>query len=112
MARYKWGSPWRLPSASEIEELEDNCTWECATMNGVSGYKVTSKRNGNYIFLPAAGWRRGSPLYARGSYGRYWSGTPYESGSGSACSLSFSSGGHSRYPDGRWSGYSVRPVAE
>ncbi|MGM9860943.1 MAG: hypothetical protein ACI31C_09345, partial [Muribaculaceae bacterium] len=68
VARYKWGSPWRLPSASEIYELCNNCTWEWTTMNGVNGYKVKSKKNSNYIFLPAAGWW-GSSLNLRGSLG-------------------------------------------
>ena len=112
VARYKWGSPWRLPSASEIDELLNNCTWEWTTMNGVAGYKVKSKRNSNYIFLPAAGWRNGSSLYLRGSSGCYWSGTPYESGSGSAYGLGFDSGGHGRGWDDRYHGRSVRPVAE
>lgn len=112
VARYKWGSPWRLPSASEIQELVDNCTWEWTTMNGVSGYKVTSKRNSNYIFLPAAGWRAGSSIDYCGSYGLYWSGTPYESFSYDACRLYFDSGYHYRNWNGRYYGQSVRPVAE
>ena len=112
VARYKWGSPWRLPSVSEIDELLENCTWEWTTMNGVNGYKVTSKRNGNYIFLPAAGWRRGSSLNGRGSYGYYWSGRPYERYSGDAYRLDFNSGLQSRHWNYRYHGRSVRPVAE
>ncbi len=111
VARYKWGSPWRLPSASEIKELVDNCTWEWTTMNGVNGCKVTSKRNSNYIFLPAAGWR-GSSLSNRGSYGNYWSGSPYGSLSSYAYYLSFYSGYHIQGTDFRSYGNSVRPVAE
>ena len=111
VARYNWGSPWRLPSASEIDELVNNCTWEWTTMNGVNGYKVKSKRNSNWIFLPAAGWW-GSSLFGRGSLGGYWSGSPYESGSDIADGLGFRSGGHGRYWSYRCSGHSVRPVAE
>ncbi len=112
VARYKWGSPWRLPSASEIKELVDNCTWEWTTMNGVRGYKVKSKRNSNYIFLPAAGWRSGSSIDSRGSNGDYWGGTPYESGSYNAYYLYFNSGYHLRDWGDRFIGFSVRPVAE
>ena len=65
-------------------------------MNGVSGYKVKSKKNSNYIFLPAAGWWQSS-LYGRGSYGDYWSSTPVESDSFSAYFLNFYSGGLGRY---------------
>ena len=111
VARCKWGSPWRLPSALEIDELVNNCTWEWTTMNGVSGYKVTSKRNSNWIFLPAAGWRESS-LGGRGSYGYYWSGSPYESYDYYAYFLSFSSGVHARGWGDSYVGRSVRPVAE
>ena len=110
VARYKWGSPWRLPSKSEIDELVNNCTWEWTTMNGVNGYKVKSKKNSNYIFLPAAGWWESS-LDNRGSYGGYWSGTPYESNSGNAYGLDFGSGHHGRYWYYRCYGRSVRPVS-
>ena len=109
VARCKWGSPWRLPSASEIEELYNNCTWEWTTMNDVTGYKVKSKRNNNYIFLPATGLRYGSSFDSRGSYSYYWTGTPYDGGS-SCSAFSFGTFGKSRL--GRYYGFSVRPVAE
>ena len=111
VARYKWGSPWRLPSASEIDELVNNCTWKWTTMNGVNGYKVKSKRNSNYIFLPATGWRWSS-IVGSGSGGVYSSGTPYEDNSIRACSLRFDSGSHDRHWSLRSCGLSVRPVAE
>jgi hypothetical protein len=43
---------WRMPSKKEAQELIDNCTWSKVELNGVSGYKVVSKINGNSIFLP------------------------------------------------------------
>ncbi|MBR1469795.1 MAG: hypothetical protein IJ605_06785 [Prevotella sp.] len=68
-----WGSNWRMPSREQQDELRQQCNWTWTTLNGVNGYRVTSKTNGNSIFLPAAGWRYGtSPDYA-GSYGSYWS---------------------------------------
>ena len=74
-ARANWGGTWRMPTEAEYEELIDtnNCTWECIARNGVRGYEVTSKKNGNSIFLPAAGYRVGSYLNFAGSYGYYWS---------------------------------------
>ena len=45
---------WRMPTPEEIKELVNDCTWEWTTVNNVNGYKVTGK-NGNSIFLPAAG---------------------------------------------------------
>ncbi|MBQ7812338.1 MAG: hypothetical protein IJ394_07270 [Bacteroidales bacterium] len=53
-ARAEWGGTWRLPTKSEQIELVLDCTWTRATINGVSGMKVTGS-NGNYIFLPPTG---------------------------------------------------------
>lgn len=61
-ARINWGETWRMPTGSEQEELRNNCAWLWTTLNGVKGYKVTSKINGNSIFLPAAGERNSSSL--------------------------------------------------
>ena len=66
-----WGGSWRMPTDAEMTELRNNCTWTWAIQNGVKGYKVTSKTNGNSIFLPAAGYRCDSPLYSAGSFGYY-----------------------------------------
>ena len=57
VAQVKWGGNWRMPTLGELQELSDNCTWTLTNISGVNGYKVTSKTNGNSIFLPAAGLR-------------------------------------------------------
>ena len=51
VAHVKWGGSWRMPTRAEQEELRNNCTWTWTTQNAVNGYKVTSKTNGNSIFL-------------------------------------------------------------
>ena len=112
VARKQWSSTWRLPTGAEFDELLSNCTWTWTTQNGVSGYKVTSKKNGNSIFLPAAGWRNGASLYYQGAYGYYWSSTPHGSDSSYAYYLVFTSGSHGTSWDGRDEGRSVRPVSE
>ena len=104
-----WGGGWRLPNKAELEELKVRCTWTWTTQNGVKGYKVTGP-NGNSIFLPAAGYRNGSSLYYVGSYGYYWSSTPYDSSL--AWSLYFNSGAQSLGRNYRSYGRSVRLVAE
>ena len=78
-ATVNWGDEWRMPTYNEMYELMNNCTWTWVTQNGVNGYKVASKVNSNYIFLPAAGVRDGASLSGAGSYGYYWTSTPYSS---------------------------------
>ncbi|MBO5848484.1 MAG: DUF1566 domain-containing protein [Bacteroidales bacterium] len=110
-AAANWGGDWRMPTKTEMQELINNCTWTWTTQNGVNGCKVTSKTNGNSIFLPAAGYRGGSSLYRDGSLGSYWSSTPNESDSNYANYLNFDSGNHVMYSYGRRYGLSVRPVS-
>lgn len=107
-----WGGDWRMPTRAEYIELLSKCTWTWTTQNGVNGYKVTSKTNGNYIFLPAAGWRHGSSLYDAGSGGYYWSSTPLESDANRACSLIFDSDGHYVDYSDRYYARCFRPVSE
>lgn len=112
VARKKWGSPWRLPTKAEFDELIDNCTWTWTTQNGHNGYKVTSKRNGNSIFFPATGRRNGTSSFNQGTGGNFWSASPDEGDSIYACSLSFNEGHRNTYWSGRGDGYSVRPVSQ
>ena len=112
VARREWGGKWRLPTQKEFQELIDNCTWTWTTQNGHNGYKGTSKKNGNSIFLPAAGFRSGRSLDWQGTDGLYWSATPYESGTDLAYSLYFGGGNRVVSWYVRYYGRSVRPVCE
>lgn len=107
----KWGSNWRMPTKSEIQELKDKCTWKWTTQNGVNGYKITGP-NGNCIFLPAAGYRRGSELYNGGNNGYYWSSSLYDSLDNYAYFLYFYDNNcYCNYNDCFY-GRNVRPVTE
>lgn len=106
------GSEWRMPTTTEQRELMDNCTWTWTTQNGVNGRKVTGK-NGNSIFLPAAGFRDNSSLYYAGPYGNYWSSSLYGSEPIFAYVLYFDSGAggyRCNFYLGRYQGRSVRAV--
>lgn len=110
VARANWGGSWRLPTKTELEELKTECTWTLTTMGNHVGYKVTGP-NGNYIFLPAAGFR-GPSFYSVGECGYYWTSSPDESYTQVACALYFYSGYHSVDGFSRRYGISVRPVSE
>ena len=77
-ARVHWGGEWRMPTKQELNDLSNNCDWTWTTMNGTNGWVVRGR--GNYvsasIFLPCAGFGRGTSLDDAGSDGYYWSSVP------------------------------------
>lgn len=110
------GGNWRMPTKAEQDELRntDNCTWEWKTNyngTGVNGYLVTSKKNGNSIFLPASGYRGSSVNYV-GSLGYYWSSSLDEGDSNYARYLYFNSDYVGSHVSSRYDGLSVRPVCQ
>lgn len=56
------GGNWMIPEKSDMDELWKNTTYEEVEKDGMRGLKFTGK-NGNYIFIPAAG-----AMYPNGSY--------------------------------------------
>ena len=71
-----WGGEWRTPSKEQLEELINT---EYTAMTYISegekkGWQVTSRANGNSIFLPLSGYRYDDKLDA-GYNGSYWSRT-------------------------------------
>lgn len=109
-AAVNWGGNWRMPTKEELDELINNCTWSWTTQNNINGYKVTGP-NGNSIFLPAAGYLRGTSLISGTSIGFYWSAKPY-SDSSYARYLYFDSGYRETSGGTRSDGFTVRPVTK
>ena len=72
-ATVNWGSGWCTPSKDQWYELLNNTNNTWTTQNGVEGRLFTSKKNGQTLFLPAAGSRWGSELCSAGADGGYWS---------------------------------------
>ena len=112
VARVKWGSPWRMPTKIEFQELLSTCIWTWTTRNGVNGFNVTSKRNGESIFLPAAGYRWATSLYCAGSGGMCWSSKPDKVNNLNAELIIFGRVDHDTYSLYRYYGFTVRPVSE
>lgn len=75
MAMANFGTDAKLPTEDQYDELASNCTSEWTTINGVSGLRLTSKINGNFIFMPASGHWVGTNMYQDGSRGLYFSST-------------------------------------
>ena len=73
---YEFGQVASAPSLDQIRELLNHTTSVWTTQNDVNGRKFTGS-NGGTIFLPAAGYRWDGEFYAVGSFGIYWSSTPY-----------------------------------
>ena len=103
-ATAKLGSPWRMPTIDEFQELIDKCTWTWTTQDGVNGYQVDGP-NGNAIFLPAG-------YLVIGSYraGYYWSSSLSTTESDCAYSLDLNSDHYFIARTYRYFGCTVRPV--
>lgn len=125
-ARVHWRGGWRTPSKEDWNLLIDTnlFSWEWTddyNGTGVKGMIVTSMIEGavgNFIFLPAAGYRTGVTLADENAIGDYWSETRNPSQANYAIYLSFNCGNSgfgtmelSNYGV-RYLGHSIRPVTE
>ena len=117
VAHIKWGGKWRLPTYKELKELKDNCVWKWASINDFYGYKVTGK-NGNYIFIPAAGYGGTEGKDNSNKEGNYVSSTlpnkisPYSFEWGYVYGIDFDASEIYLGEHGRIWGFSVRPVSD
>ena len=74
-AKARWKGSWRMPTQADWSELINDCNWEWTTINNVEGFKVTSKKNKNYIFLPITGQMSGTNK-VNSTEGHYWMSCP------------------------------------
>ena len=97
-AYVNWGCEWRIPTNDQLIELKNICLWKKVTLNGTNGYKVIGP-NGNYIFLPAAGYCTdeysdyGNLHKGDWNYLCYWSSSRDEYSHEAYADFYFSSGG-------------------
>ena len=110
---YKWDEipkEYKIPTKEQQDELRNNCTWEWTTQNEVNGYKVTSNKNGNSIFLPAAGSRYNNTLINANCFGDYWSSSLLKGNSYHTYFLCFGQRNVSWSYGYYYYGQSVRPI--
>lgn len=115
-AYVNWGKDWRMPSRTQFEELVDSKYTKTrrGTVNGVKGLLITSRSNGNSIFLPASGYRDdiwsedALPIGIGDLY--YWSRTLDSGAPHGAWDLCFHSSSAGMNRIARFHGVSVRPV--
>ena len=102
---------WRMPTVEEMKELREQCSWSWSSRGGRNGFLVTAK-NGNSIFLPAAGSCLSSDKPKPGKEGVYWTSSLYTAVPSRAWMLSFrASEAKVTYSD-RCYGHSVRAVQD
>lgn len=117
-ARVKLGGSWRTPTEEEWEGLIKNCSWEWISLNGINGYKVVSKANGNSIFLPASGYMFQSINRRVLNEGFYWAASLYTYENSTQYSENYGSilyfNSNEYYTDAlrRENGLIIRPVTE
>lgn len=111
IAHVKYGGKWRMPTTAEFEELINGCTSEWTTLHGINGQKFTSKKNGNSIFLPAAGFCAHDSLWMDDKCCMLWNSSldTYRPSFAFLTSLNHPSKSKSAC---RHYGLSVRPVSE
>ena len=107
------GGSWRMPTSAEIRELLDGTTQSVGKMNGVKGFRFTSKANGNSIFMPFAGYHLDSDVDEAGNYGYAWSSSLYADDAYYSRRLIFNDYGYTIVnSNSRYIGFVVRGVHE
>lgn len=104
------GGKGTLPTAAEFEELFSMCDVVYNERDGIPGYLVTAK-NGNSIFLPAAGKRVGHDIQDAGSMGYYLTGSVNATNPKFAVDYEFSAQSGARATRATYEALSVRPVS-
>lgn len=108
-AKAKWGGEWRTPTAEEWMELYQKTSSVWTSRNGVNGRLFTG-RNGNTLFLPAAGYRLDDQFIYVGKYGNYWSNALNVAYPSRAWGFNFNAGDYGKGYSRRCSGQPVRAV--
>ena len=108
-ATANWRGGARTPTKEEWDELLNNTTSQWTTENGVAGLRLTA-RNGQSIFLPAAGYRTDATINDEGIHGMYWASSMLSVYPYNAWYMYFDANYKRMHNDYRSNGHLVRPV--
>ncbi len=121
-ASANWGSPCRMPTKAEFEELF-TCTWKKTIIPyeyndstyDIPYYAISGKNGctGNTIFIPIAGYKYGSDYCSVKENCYLWTST-LNGGSRAYCLNAYEKDNscyHNVWDAYRWSGMNIRPVA-
>lgn len=104
------GEEWCMPSEAQVQELLDQCEWTWTQWGGHNGFEIKGK-NGNKIFLPAAGWKCSTNVEHQNIRGYYWTSERNTSNPPFARSLQFPKPGMAIIGNGYlYYGRSIRAV--
>lgn len=117
VASKQLGGNWRMPTIYEMSELvnTNNCSWKWTSINGKTGYKVTSKKDGftdKWIFLPAVGYVSYSHLKNTKTDAFYWTSSLDTGYNYYANGLYFNSSNIFTSTYERYEAYCIRPVCD
>lgn len=103
---------WKIPTLKNWQELlnKEYTTQVYTTLNGVPGWKITSKINGNSIFLPMAGNVKSTGLIDVGTKGSYMTATCSSVTETGAYSISMTEYSIYDVYGPRYLGYSIRGI--
>lgn len=109
-ANKELGEFWRIPTPEEWEELRVGCECSLESVDGVPGVKFTSRLNGRWIFIPAAGNFSGLEIKESGTIGDYWSAKVDVTNPSQATVVEFGSDYFAFQTKDRCIGLPIRPV--
>ncbi|MBO4773054.1 MAG: hypothetical protein J5595_11000 [Bacteroidales bacterium] len=109
VATQKWGADWCMPTREQFDELKKECTWKWTVRNGKNIIEITGK-NGNKLYMPAAGCHFNKSRSLVGSNGYYWSSSISDKGSGRGACFTFSQNDMEVSVRARNIGNTIRPV--
>ena len=101
------GAPWSIPPRNACKELQENCTFEETTQNGVDGFKIIGP-NGNSIFVPKAGIIRETGL-VNTNQAYFWV-NELSNGNSSLAQIMKIEKSTLSYVEYRYTGLPIRPV--